>query len=111
MPTKKTKHRRKTDDVPETEPQTPLDGKPWIGHDNAKWMDVAVDSSNANVLLWLRKRLKGDQYFLVASCVGAHVLKKELSEPEAVQLYLLLPDRAPFDLCFPGKGERAQKKT
>jgi hypothetical protein len=103
--TKPTKHRRKTDLVPDTEPRTPLDGEPWIGHDNARWIDLAVDSRNRNVILWLRKRVKSAQYFLVASCVGAHILKKELTQEEAMALFPSLPDRAPFNVCFPGKGK------
>lgn len=100
---KQTKNRRKTDLVPEAEP---LDGEPWIGHDNARWIDLAVDSRGENVILWLRKRVKSDQYFLVASCVGANILKEELTREAAMELFPLLPDRAPFHLCFPGKGER-----
>jgi hypothetical protein len=112
MATKKTtpNNRRKTDAVPDEVPRTPLNGKPWIGHDNAKYMDLAVDSRNDNVLLWLRKRLKDKQHFLIASCVGAHIMKKELTQDEAMQLYTLLPDRAPFDVCFPGKGEKKEKE-
>jgi len=97
------KNRRETDTVPDTEPRAPLDGKPWVGHDNALWVDLGVDSSSQTVLLWLRKRVKSDQYFLVASCVGAHVLKKELTRDEAHGLFPELPDRAPYEACFGGK--------
>ncbi len=104
---KSTKNRRKTDTVPEGEPHAPLDGEPWRGHDRAMWVDLAVDSSNPNVLLWLRKRIKSDQYFLVASCVGAHVLKTELTHSEARDIFSRLPDRAPYDVCFPGVIKKA----
>ena len=79
-----------------------------MGHDNALWVDMAVDSTSLSVTLWLRKRVKSDQYFLIAACVNGHVMKQELPGTEALALFLQLPDRAPFDRCFPAKVKAAE---
>jgi len=104
------KKRRAIDNVPETEPHCPLNGQPWYGHDNAEWVDLAVDSRNANVVLWLRKRVKNRKYFLITACVGGHFLKKEVTEEEARYLYHQLPDRAGYVMSFP-ESEKSVTKT
>lgn len=107
--TTKKKTRRRTDTVPEQPPRVPLDGTSWHGYDGALWVDLAVDSSGRNVALWLRKRVDSGQFFLIASCALGNVMKKEVEAEEARRLYTLLPDRGPFDDCWP-KDKKVDKE-
>jgi len=96
-----TETRRATDEVPDDVPRLPLNGEPWVGYDSAHWIDLALDSRCPSVLLWLRKRVISGQYFLISSCVGGHVMKKEVTREEATYVYAQLPDRAGYAVGFP----------
>lgn len=90
----------------------------FIGHDGQKYIDLAVDSYGQTTVAWLRRRLKDDRYFLVVSVACGHVLKTELNDTEARELYWELPDRLPLKLAFTrnvtvkkSKGRKTSKST
>jgi len=96
-------------EVPTSKVHIPLDGKPWVGADNKKWMDLAADAGMHSVF-WLRRRHNTSMYFLVASCPGGHVLTKQIDEETAKYIYNAFPTRAPWELAF-AKPKRTVKRT
>jgi hypothetical protein len=104
----KTKSRSKNNkpltlEMPELYFHVPLTGEVWIGHDGAKWIDVALDASGKSAITFVRRKMSGrgsSKYYLVVSVVRAHVLAYEITLAEAVELYSALPNRAPYDKAF-----------
>ena len=88
-----------------------LKGEDWVGGDGDKWRDIAVDSTSPFAVVWVRRRLKDNKYFLVVSVVKAHVLAYELTLQEAKELYRELPHRAPYEKSFkvPKKKEKSEE--
>ncbi len=101
--------------VPTGKVHLPLDGKMWVGADGKKWVDLAVDSGTHSVF-WLRRRYEKEQFFLIASCPGGHVLTKKVKAEEAAYIYSLFPVRGPWEpvpvkLGRPKKSTKAAKST
>jgi len=103
----KAKKNRKTDQVPDVRPSIPLEGDVWIGADNKKWQDIAVDSVSPTGIFWLRRRVNDNSYFLIVGAVQGHVLKKELTVQEAKQLHSAMPARVPFVVGFDSNDKDA----
>lgn len=96
----KVKKNRRTDQVPDNEPAIPLKGDVWIGADNKKWQDIAIDSTSQTGIFWLRRRMVDNTYFLIVAVVRGHVLKKELTVHEAMKLHSAMPSRVSFADAF-----------
>jgi len=89
--------------------QTSLTGEDWKGAEGDKWRDIAVDSSSTSALVWVRRRMKDDKYFIVISIIKGHILACQISRAEAKELYAEMPCRAPYDKSF--KRTKRKKKN
>jgi hypothetical protein len=96
----KAKKNRRTDQVPDNEPALPLKGDIWIGADNKRWQDIAVDSASQTGIFWLRRRMVDNAYFLIVAVVHGHVLKKEITAQEAMKLHSAMTNRVLFADAF-----------
>lgn len=103
----KAKKNRKTDKVPNNKPRIPLEGDVWTGADNKKWQDIAVDGDSQTGIFWLRRCVNDNSYFLIVGVVRGHVLKKELTTYETMQLYSTMPNRVRFDDAFDNDAKGA----
>lgn len=106
MPAKK----HKTLTMPELVYRDKLEGKGWRGPDGNTWRDIAVDSgSNPSAVVWVRRRMKDNAYFLVVSVLKGHVLAYQLTPQEAKELYYALPTQAPHEKSFAPKKKKKSR--